>query len=120
MLDALRHDLRYALRHLRRSPGFAAAAILTLALGVGANTAMFSMFNSLVLRPLPIPDPDGLIGVSSRNAQGQLRLTLISAIPEIEKDGPFTAFCGFNGGGVFPADVNGTPTQTVISIVTGH
>jgi predicted permease len=120
MFDALRHDVLYAMRHLRRSPGFAAAAILTLALGVGANTAMFSMLNALVMRQLPIADPDGLIGVSSRNSQGQLRLTLISAVTELEKDGPFESLCGFNGGGIFPADVNGTPTQSVIALVTGR
>ena len=120
MFEALRHDARYALRHLRRSPGFAAAAVLTLALGVGANTAMFSMFNALVLRKLPIADPDGLIGVSSRNEQDQLRLTLISAVPALEKDGPFASLCGFNGGGVFAADVNGSPTQAVIALVTGR
>ena len=54
-------DLRYAVRMLRRSPGFAAAAILSMALGIGANTAVFSLLHTLLLRPLPVHAPDELV-----------------------------------------------------------
>jgi putative ABC transport system permease protein len=59
-VDSLWQDLRAALRGLRKSPGFAFVAIGTLALGIGANTALFSIFSSLILRPLPVRDPGSL------------------------------------------------------------
>ena len=63
MIGTVAREFRQALRVLRRRPGFAAVAVLTLALGIGANTAVFSVFHSVVLRPLPYPDPDGLVAL---------------------------------------------------------
>src|SRR5580704_189770 len=63
MLDAVLQDLRYALRGLRRSPGFAAAAILSLALGIGANTAIFSLIDAVILKSLPVRNPSELVQV---------------------------------------------------------
>ena len=60
-------DLRFGLRSLRQSPGFAATAILTLALGVGANTAVFSVMNAVLLRSLPVSDPDRLVYLRTSN-----------------------------------------------------
>jgi len=64
MLDALLQDLRYAIRALRSSPGFAAVAILSLALGIGANTAIFSLIDSVILKTLPVSHPEQLLQVT--------------------------------------------------------
>jgi predicted permease len=66
-LDKLVRDLRFGLRSLRQSPGFAATAILTLALGVGANTAVFSVMNAVLLKSLPVADPEHVVYLRTSN-----------------------------------------------------
>ncbi|HYV20420.1 MAG TPA: ABC transporter permease [Verrucomicrobiae bacterium] len=66
--DSLLRDLRYGARILFRHPGFSAAAILTLALGVGANTALFSVVNAVLLKPLPYPDDDRLVTLAGTHS----------------------------------------------------
>ena len=64
-MNKLKQDIRYALRQLLHSKGFAAVAILTLALGIGANTAIFSVIDSILLEPLPFPRQDRLMQLSA-------------------------------------------------------
>jgi hypothetical protein len=63
------HDLRYALRTLRQRPGFAAVALLTLALGTGATTVMFTVINSVLLKPLPYPEPEHVVTLHAETQQ---------------------------------------------------
>ena len=70
-LEIAAKDVRYALRGLRRNPGFTAAAVISLALGIGANTAIFSLFHALMLRMLPVARPDELVSLYRTGGWGK-------------------------------------------------
>jgi putative ABC transport system permease protein len=72
-MGTLFQDLRFAFRQLRKAPSFAATAVLTLALGIGANTAIFSLVNSLLLKPLPVPSPEQIATLVPRENNGPLQ-----------------------------------------------
>jgi putative ABC transport system permease protein len=107
-------DLRYALRTLRKDPGFTIIAALALALGVGANTAIFTVVNAVLLQPLPYPEPDRIVKLGRQFPDGQgysnsipkymswRRNNVFESMALYDQDGP-----GFNLGGDRPQQVRG-------------
>ena len=69
-MEILASDLKHALRMLRQSPGFTAAAVSALALGIGANTAIFSVIDTVLLKPLAFPEPDRIVVLMNSSPQG--------------------------------------------------
>lgn len=119
ILDALRQDVSIALRRLRRSPGFATAAILTLGLGIGAASAIFGIVNAVVLDPLPFPDPERLVQLNQTAPDGR-RFTVSN--PDLEDFR--TGVTGLEAlAGMYRADLalqrNGEPVSLVAQMVTG-
>ncbi len=122
VLRDLRHDLRYAVRALATQRLFAAVAVLMLALGIGANSAMFALVDAILLRPLPFPDPDRLVMVWERDATSSRGPVSPGNLPDWnERSTAFTGIAGFipNVGNMVLATDDGTaetiPRQWVSS-----
>ena len=98
MLETLIQDLRFGLRMLRKNPGFTAVAVLTLALGIGANATIFSVVNAVWLRPLPYPEADQLALVWHRNTQrgGTAELTPGNYFDLLRQNQSFAQMAAFN------------------------
>ena len=118
-MNAFTQDLRYAFRLLRRQPGFAGVAIVTLALGIGATTAVFTVVNAVLLRPLPYADPDRLLLLLNGRAG---RLSTSFSPPNYrditEQSGMFVSAAAFDGSSVTLTG-NGDPQRLDGSTVTG-
>src|SRR5436190_3135971 len=98
IVDHVGQDVRYAIRSLRKSPGFAAVAILTLALGIGANTGIFALIEVLLLRTLPVRDPQELVvlvRVQGSQSGGSFSYPQVRHLAE--QDEIFQGLCGFSG-----------------------
>ena len=119
MTDKLWQDIRYALRLWRRRPGFALVAIATLALGVGANTAMFSIVNAVLLRPLPFPNAERIVSVWGQTTAYPRGLISYREYQEIQKEAKtFEAMALWLGQSVNLTGVD-EPQRLVGAFVTG-
>jgi predicted permease len=122
MRDALIDDIRLAWRRLRKSPSFTLVAILTLALGSGANTAIFTLLHALIFRDLAVRNPDELVQLSMVMRNGQAIGLSFPAFRQIERDSPdmFSALIAWTGGMLLPAETNREPSPANVWMVTGN
>jgi putative ABC transport system permease protein len=119
-MDNLLQDVRYGLRTLLRQPGFAATAILTLALGIGATTAIFSVVNAVVLRPMPFDAPDRVVVVTNLNLKSGNRNTTISGPDFFDwraQARSFEVLSYFTGAGETSVTVNNASDYTAVARV---
>jgi len=100
VLSVLAHDIRYALRLLRHEPGFTVAAVLTLALGVGANVAVFAIVNAALLRSLPLPDADRLFVVRHHDRRTGISKDFVAIGDFVDLRARQRSFVSFAGWGV--------------------
>ena len=103
-MEVLTKDIRYAVRGLRKRPGFTAIVVITLALGIGTNTAIFSIVNAVLLRPLPYPNPDQLVLIQGRLEIRGIPLPKVPASPQEfvnyrDRNHSFSAIAAYAFGG---------------------
>jgi len=122
-MDSVIADIRYGIRSLLKRPGFTAIALVALALGIGANTAIFSLVNAVVLRPLPFPDPDRLVWVwgNIRSGGNTASVSPLDYLDYREQNNTLENLAASFG---IPAPVNmtgnGDPERLNASLVTGN
>ena len=114
------HDLRYTMRVLARDRGFTAVAVLSLTLGIGANTAVFTLINALLLRNLPVERPERLVELSSVRRDGRIPFSF-PMFREVERgQRVFSGLIGWSPGGMYNVEVNGVHSQEHVRAVTGN
>jgi len=122
-MDSIIKDIRYGVRGLLKRPGFTVIALVALALGIGANTAIFSLVNAVVIRPLPFPDPDQLVWVFGNIRSGGNRAS-VSPPDFLDYRSQNKTFEQFAASGTQPLSVNltgsGDPERITASMVTGN
>ena len=122
-MDSIIKDIRYGLRSLLKRPGFTVIALIALALGIGANTAIFSLVNAVVLQPLPYPEPDELVWMwgNIRNAGNRASVSPLDFLDFRSQNKTFEQFAA---SGSLPGSGNltgsGEPERLTVSLVTGN
>src|SRR6476660_6727575 len=106
------NDLRYAVRALAATPGFTAAAVLALALGIGANTAIFTAVYGVLLKPLPYGDPDGLVRISETRRGGAWNVSYPNYLDWRARNHVFEEMAIFNTYGRVIIPVEGAAVET--------
>ncbi len=122
-MPGLAGDIRFAVRALRRAPAFALTTILTLALGIGANTAVFSVVNALLFRPLPVRGADRLVTLAtSRDPSSSLRGLSYPEIEDyqVETADVFEGVAGYSVGFAGLSAEGGSPIRVLVTWVTGN
>jgi putative ABC transport system permease protein len=119
VIDRLRQDVRYALYQAARAPGFACVVVTTLALTIGANTALFSLVNALVLRTLPVRNPGELVLLQATDDRGQQNRPLYySTFSELAALPVFDSLALYSGGGFFQIEARGALNEGLIEAST--
>ncbi len=119
-METALQNLRYTIRVLSKNPGFTAVAILSLALGIGANTAIFTLINALLLRNLPVRHPERLVQLVAVRPDGKVPFSY-PMFREVERNQRvFTGLIGGGAAGMFNVEVNGVLEQNHLMTVTGN
>ena len=120
LLEGLIADARYGVRTLRKSPGFAAVAIVTLALGIGANTAVFSLLYALTTRTLPVPHPEQLVRFGAQSGDDPyVALTVPMFVEFSRRQTVFSSTFAWSGDAVLNIEINGVLSQADVWAVSG-
>jgi predicted permease len=125
-MSTLLRDLKHGVRLVTKNPGFTVAAVLSLALGIGANTTIFTLINAVLLHPLPVDDPTQLVSVfttDERNQGGQLGFLQVSPMNYRDLRDKNDSFSGFAAHTGLPLNITGgtgNPEQVFGEIVTGN
>jgi predicted permease len=119
-MSTLWQSLRYTLRTLSKSPVFTTVAILSLALGIGANTAIFTLINALLLRDLPVQHPEQLVQLAAVRPDAKVPFSY-PMLRELERhQRVFTGLVGWGGGGMWNVEANGVLSREHITSITGN
>jgi len=120
-MRSLRQDVLYGLRAFSRTPGFAFTVVLVLAVGIGATIAVFTVFDALVFRPLPLPHPEQLVqlaGIYRNNSSIPLSYPVYAGLERRQR--VFSGICAWSGGADYNVEANGSVSVSPVHSVTGN